>query len=67
MVGRLIPFVAIAAANCINIPLMRQKEFRTGVPIYDQDQNQLGMSKVKLSTNQCASPLTLRGKVLAKL
>lgn len=46
LVGRFIPFVAIAAANCINIPLMRQRELKNGIPIYAQGQEeQLGMSK----------------------
>ena len=46
LVARLIPFTAIAAANCINIPLMRQNELRSGIPVYDQEESQLGVSKV---------------------
>ena len=46
LVGRFIPFAAIAAANCINIPLVRRLEFKNGVPIYDDDNNYLGHSKV---------------------
>lgn len=45
LMGRLIPFVAIAAANAINIPLTRQRELRNGVPIYDRDHAHLGTSK----------------------
>ena len=47
LLGRFVPFVAIAAANCINIPLMRQRELKYGIPIYDDQDNRLGTSKVK--------------------
>ncbi len=46
MTGRFVPFVAVAAANSVNIPLMRQRELQFGIPIVDQDDNKLGMSKV---------------------
>lgn len=46
MVARLIPFAAVIAANCINIPVMRSRELQYGVPVYDGEGNQLGMSKV---------------------
>lgn len=49
LLGRFVPFVAIAAANCINIPLMRQRELKYGIPIYDNQDNRLGTSKVKKS------------------
>ena len=39
--------MAIAAANCINIPLMRQRELKYGIPIYDDQDNRLGTSKVR--------------------
>uniref|UniRef100_A0A8C8LUY7 Sideroflexin-1 n=1 Tax=Oncorhynchus tshawytscha TaxID=74940 RepID=A0A8C8LUY7_ONCTS len=44
LVGRLVPFVAVAAANCINIPLMRQRELKHGIPITDENDNRLGES-----------------------
>lgn len=47
LLGRFVLFVAIAAANCINIPLMRQRELKYGIPIYDDQDNRLGTSKVK--------------------
>ncbi len=46
LIGRFVPFLAVAAANSINLPLMRQRELKTGVPIYDEDNNYLGMSTV---------------------
>ncbi|XP_060527608.1 sideroflexin-3 isoform X2 [Cylas formicarius] len=46
LVGRMVPFVAVAAANCVNIPLMRAQELRHGTPVYDINGNKLGYSKV---------------------
>ncbi|KRT80200.1 hypothetical protein AMK59_8391, partial [Oryctes borbonicus] len=45
IVGRFVPFAAVAAANCVNIPLMRSQELKDGTPIYDEDNNKLGLSK----------------------
>lgn len=45
LIGRFVPFVAVAAANCINIPLMRQKEIKEGIEVYDSAGNKLGESK----------------------
>uniref|UniRef100_F7DZH8 Sidoreflexin n=1 Tax=Monodelphis domestica TaxID=13616 RepID=F7DZH8_MONDO len=44
MVGRFIPFTAVAAANCINIPLMRQREIEVGIPVTDDYGQRLGTS-----------------------
>uniref|UniRef100_A0A8C5R4C9 Sidoreflexin n=1 Tax=Leptobrachium leishanense TaxID=445787 RepID=A0A8C5R4C9_9ANUR len=44
IVGRFVPFAAVAAANCINIPLMRQRELKHGIPITDENGNRLGES-----------------------
>ena len=45
LVGRFVPFVAVAAANCINIPLMRQKEIKEGIEVLDSGGNKIGQSK----------------------
>ena len=48
--GRFVPFVAIMAANMVNIPLMRSEELKHGIPVTDGDGNKLGdeLSKVQL-------------------
>nr|XP_025848153.1 sideroflexin-3 isoform X2 [Vulpes vulpes] len=44
LVGRFVPFAAVAAANCINIPLMRQRELQVGIPVTDEESQRLGHS-----------------------
>lgn len=44
LIGRFVPFTAVAAANCINIPCMRSRELFNGIPIFDQNGNRLGES-----------------------
>uniref|UniRef100_A0A8D2GPG0 Sidoreflexin n=1 Tax=Urocitellus parryii TaxID=9999 RepID=A0A8D2GPG0_UROPR len=44
LIGRFVPFAAVAAANCINIPLMRQRELKAGIPVTDNNGNRLGES-----------------------
>ncbi|XP_063784120.1 sideroflexin-1 isoform X2 [Pseudophryne corroboree] len=44
LIGRFVPFAAVAAANCINIPLMRQRELKHGIPITDENGNRIGES-----------------------
>ncbi|XP_069977865.1 sideroflexin-1 isoform X1 [Penaeus vannamei] len=47
LIGRLVPFTAVAAANCVNIPMMRMKEWKeNGVILLDKDNNAIGASKV---------------------
>ena len=45
IVGRYVPFFAVAAANCINIPFMRSKELTTGIPVLTEDETKIGNSK----------------------
>ena len=42
LVGRIVPFVACCAANCINIPMMRRLELQEGM---------LYMAKIYLNFN----------------
>uniref|UniRef100_A0AAV1V247 Sidoreflexin n=1 Tax=Peronospora matthiolae TaxID=2874970 RepID=A0AAV1V247_9STRA len=45
IVGRLVPLVAVAAANCVNIPLMRQRELLGGIEVETADGEKVGKSK----------------------
>lgn len=49
ILGRLVPMVAVAAANCVNIPLMRQQEIKTGIAIETEDGVYAGKSGVAAS------------------
>ncbi|XP_071445300.1 sideroflexin-1 isoform X1 [Hetaerina americana] len=46
LIGRWVPFAAVAAANCVNIPMMRRKELQEGIPVFDANGNKIGESKV---------------------
>ncbi|KAL7644823.1 UNVERIFIED_CONTAM: hypothetical protein RMT77_004636 [Armadillidium vulgare] len=48
LIGRLVPFTAVAAANCVNIPLMRMREWReTGISLFSYDNDNLGIQSKK--------------------
>jgi hypothetical protein len=44
IVGRLVPLIAVSAANCVNIPLMRQQELIKGITVATEDGKELGQS-----------------------
>ncbi|XP_046750100.1 sideroflexin-2 [Diprion similis] len=46
LMARYVPFAAVAAANCANIPLMRQVEIANGVDVCDENGNKLTKSKI---------------------
>ena len=43
-VPRLVPFAAVAVANCINLPYMRRDELFEGMPLEDKDGHFVGRS-----------------------
>jgi tricarboxylate carrier len=45
LIGRFVPLIAVAAANCINIPLMRQQEIDNGVRITTASGEDAGLCK----------------------
>ncbi|KAI0231454.1 Sideroflexin-1 [Lamellibrachia satsuma] len=45
IVGRYVPFAAVAVANCINIPFMRNRELAHGIPVLTEDGEVLGTSQ----------------------
>ncbi|KAI6654714.1 Sideroflexin-1-like [Oopsacas minuta] len=45
LIGRFVPFSAVAAANCINVPLMRQDELINGIQVTDENDVPIGKSK----------------------
>lgn len=45
MVCRLVPFAAVAAANCVNIPFMRMLELQNGIELQTEKGVKIGNSK----------------------
>ena len=46
LIGRFVPFVAVGAANSINIPMMRRLELTDGIEMSTKDGQVVGKSKV---------------------
>lgn len=46
MIGcfRYVPFAAVAAANMINIPMMRSSELVNGIPVLNENGERVGVS-----------------------
>ncbi|XP_065883183.1 sideroflexin-2-like [Dysidea avara] len=45
LLKRWVPLAAVVAANCVNIPTMRQRELIDGIMVTDKDGNALGESR----------------------
>nr|CAG8494826.1 5815_t:CDS:10 [Entrophospora candida] len=45
LLSRLVPFFAVASAGTVNVYLMRLKEIRNGIDVYDANGNNLGKSQ----------------------
>ena len=56
LLQRYVPFAAVAAANCVNIPLMRQSEIINGIEVFDENGNHVGESRVIISIMMVFSP-----------
>jgi tricarboxylate carrier len=42
--GRFVPFAAVAAANCVNLPFMRSTELQEGIQLLSKDDEKVGQS-----------------------
>ena len=46
MTNYIIGYCAVAASSCVNVYCMRKRELTTGIPVSDDDGNQIGLSRV---------------------
>lgn len=61
--GRLVPLAAVAAANCVNIPLMRITELQNGIELQTADGTKVGYSK--RAATQAITTVTLSRILMA--
>jgi len=64
LVGRLVPFIACSAANCINIPLMRRQELTQGTPVETLQGERIGKSRVAAKEGICMVTLSRIGMAM---
>lgn len=55
LIGRLVPLMAVAAANCVNIPLMRQRELIEGINVEAPDTTEVGGKMKVIGKSQIAA------------
>lgn len=60
IVGRLVPLAAVAAANCINIPLMRRQELQKGISLVDDNYNSLNVESRKAAVQGISAVIASR-------
>jgi len=63
LAGRLVPLAAVAAANCVNIPLMRITELQNGIELQTADGVKVGQSK--RAAKQAIASVTLSRILMA--
>ncbi len=47
--GRFVPFAAVAAANCINLPFMRSSEISEGIQLVNKDGEKVVANSFKIA------------------
>lgn len=70
LLARYVPFAAVASANCVNIPFMRQRELTHGIAVYDEDGQLIGNSKraaYKAITQVVTSRITMAAPAMLLL
>jgi len=50
LIGRFVPFLAVAAANCVNLPFMRSSEIQEGIQLLDENGEKVGQSSAAAKT-----------------